>query len=180
VTAYSTDIDTERLLRLSEEVTRIAGNLAKLSMGVGAPRSALQTNATTAENQSTTEVSPDAVRWVVTARRERARYLSSELFADPAWDILLDLLEAELAQHRVSVSSLCIAAGVPATTGLRWISNMVKQGLLVRHPDRNDGRRAFIELAPEVSTALRRYFADVVEPRRNAALDSGNEAVRGS
>jgi len=46
----------------------------------------------------------------------RARYFRDELFADPAWDMLLDLLQAEIAQLRVPVSSLCIAASVPATT----------------------------------------------------------------
>jgi hypothetical protein len=42
----------------------------------------------------------------------RARFFQEELFADPAWDMLLDLLQAEIAQHRVPVSSLCIAAAV--------------------------------------------------------------------
>ena len=167
MTAYSKDFDSEKLLRLSEEVTRIAGTLAELSMKSDAPRAVEQSEST--ESGSEPVVSPEAVRWVVKARRERARYLSNELFAEPAWDILLDLLSAELAQHRVAVSSLCIAAGVPATTGLRWISNMVDQGLLVRRPDAYDGRRVFIELVPEVSAALRQYFADVVEPRGKAA-----------
>ena len=161
--AHSSVLESEQLLRLSEEVSRIAGTLAKLSIG-GAPESAASSSTQSAAIESRKEVSQDTVRWLINARRERARYLSNELFADPAWDILLDLLHAELASQRVPVSSLCIAAGVPTTTGLRWISNMVKAGLLLRQPDKLDGRRVFVELAPEVSAALRNYIAEVVQP----------------
>jgi DNA-binding MarR family transcriptional regulator len=75
--------------------------------------------------------------------------------------MLLDLLAAEIAQHRVPVSSLCIAAAVPATTALRWIKTMTDNKLFVRRADPHDGRRVFIELAPTASTAMRRYFAEV-------------------
>ena len=98
---------------------------------------------------------------MIRARRSRARYFPEDLFADPAWDMLLDLLQAEIAQLRVPVSSLCIAAAVPATTALRWLKTMVGQGLFVRRSDPRDGRRVFVELAPEASRALRMYFAEV-------------------
>ena len=62
--------------------------------------------------------------------------------------MLLDLLQAEIAQHRVPVSSLCIAAAVPATTALRWIKTMTDGGLFMRRADPHDGRRVFVELAP--------------------------------
>ena len=107
------------------------------------------------------EVSADTVRTVIRARRLRARYFAEDLFADPAWDMLLDLLQAEIAHLRVPVSSLCIAAAVPATTALRWLKTMVAQGLFVRRADPHDGRRVFVELAPDASRALRRYFAEV-------------------
>jgi DNA-binding MarR family transcriptional regulator len=101
------------------------------------------------------------VRQVIRARRLRSRYFDEEMFADPAWDMLLDLLQAEIAQHRVPVSSLCIAAAVPATTALRWIKTMTDAGLFRRRADPHDGRRIFVELAPQASDALRRYFKEV-------------------
>jgi hypothetical protein len=103
----------------------------------------------------------ETVRAVIRARRLRARYFPEELFADPAWDMLLDLLQAELSHLRVPVSSLCIAAAVPATTALRWLKTMVQEKLFVRRADPHDGRRVFVELAPDTSYALRRYFAEV-------------------
>jgi DNA-binding MarR family transcriptional regulator len=107
------------------------------------------------------QVSAETVRAVIRARRLRTRYFAGDLFADPAWDMLLDLLQAEIAQLRVPVSSLCIAAAVPATTALRWLKTMVQEGLFVRRADPHDGRRVFVELAPDASRALRSYFAEV-------------------
>ena len=148
-----------RLRQLSDEMGRIAATLARLSTGPGAP--AVKPGETRAP---VPEVDAEAVRSVIRARRLRSRFFSEELFADPAWDMLLDLLQAEIAQLRVPVSSLCIAAAVPATTALRWIKTMTEQGLFVRRADPHDGRRVFVELAPAASDAMRRYFAEVGKP----------------
>lgn len=94
------------------------------------------------------------IRAHIKARRLRERHFPAGLFADPAWDILLDLAAARLEGRLVSVSSLCIAAAVPTTTALRWIKNMVDSGLLLRVDDRHDARRAFITLAPDTANRL--------------------------
>jgi DNA-binding MarR family transcriptional regulator len=107
------------------------------------------------------DISAEAVRSVIRARRLRDRYFPAELFADPAWDMLLDLLQAEIAQLRVPVSNLCLAAAVPATTALRWLKSMVAEGLFVRRADPLDRRRVLVELAPEASRSLRLYFAEL-------------------
>ena len=151
------DKNAQRIRQLSDEVSRIASTLARLSEGPGAPaqRPAI------AEAGDAPAVSAETVRAVIRARRLRSRYFPEELFADPAWDMLLDLLQAEIAHLRVPVSSLCIAAAVPATTALRWLKTMVQQGVFVRRADPHDGRRVFVELAPQASHAMRRYFAEV-------------------
>jgi DNA-binding MarR family transcriptional regulator len=153
----ASDNNAERLRQLSEEVSRIASTLARLSTGPGAPPAAPES----LPEGDVPPLSVVTVRSVIRARRLRARYFREELFADPAWDMLLDLLQAEIAQLRVPVSSLCIAAAVPATTALRWLKTMVSQGIFLRRADPHDGRRVFVELAPEASQALRRYFAEV-------------------
>jgi hypothetical protein len=152
----ASDQSSARLRQLSDEVSRIAATLARLSAEPIAPAPAREP-----ANQDAPDVSADTVRAVIRARRLRGRYFSDEIFADPAWDMLLDLLQAEISQLRVPVSSLCIAAAVPATTALRWLKTMVSQGLFVRRADPHDGRRVFVELAPETSHAMRRYFAEV-------------------
>ena len=104
---------------------------------------------------------PRLVHRIIRQRRLRDRYFESELFADPAWDILLDLTAARAEHRRVSVTSLCIAAAVPATTALRWIAQMTEMGILVREQDEEDKRRAFITLSDEVAEAMARYFDEL-------------------
>jgi DNA-binding MarR family transcriptional regulator len=145
---------------LSDEVSRIAATLARLSSGPEAARPVVEP----LHRADLPEISAETVRTVIRARRLRSRFFPEELFADPAWDMLLDLLQAEIAHLRVPVSSLCIAAAVPATTALRWLKTMVSEGLFVRRADPHDGRRVFVELAPQASQALRRYFAEVGTP----------------
>lgn len=98
------------------------------------------------------------VRAMLRVRRLRDHLVAPDLFADPAWDILLDLLAARLENAKVSVSSLCIAAAVPPTTALRWIRQLTDRGLLERRADPRDGRRIFITLSDEGMHAVVRWF----------------------
>jgi DNA-binding MarR family transcriptional regulator len=156
------DRNAERLRQLSDEVSRIASTLARLSTGPTVAPPTVQK----LSDVDTPPVSAEMVRSIIRARRLRARFFEEDLFGDPAWDMLLDLLQAEISHLRVPVSSLCIAAAVPATTALRWLKTMVSQGLFIRRADPHDGRRVFVELAPTASQALRSYFAEV----RSAAV----------
>lgn len=104
-----------------------------------------------------------AVRRMLRQRRMREQYFPADLFADPAWDMLLDLYAARLERQPVSVSSLCIAAAVPATTALRWIKTMTDAGLFLREADPLDGRRIFIALSEGAFDAMARYFEALEE-----------------
>lgn len=104
---------------------------------------------------------PGVVRQIIANRQARARFFDPELFGDPAWDMLLDLTAAHGEGARVSVTSLCIAAAVPATTALRWLTQMVESGIFVRVPDPADRRRAFIALSDKALAAMSAYFASL-------------------
>ena len=104
---------------------------------------------------------PRLVRKIIARRQKRRDYFDGALFADPAWDMLLDLTAARVEHRRVSVTSLCIASGVPATTALRWISQLVEAGLFERVEDEADRRRAFIGLTDAAADAMARYFAEI-------------------
>ena len=85
---------------------------------------------------------------LIAARRERNRRFSGRLgvFSDPAWDILVDLLDGSLKGVPISVTSACIASGVPHTTALRYIRILEDNGMISRGPDPKDGRRVYLEL----------------------------------
>jgi hypothetical protein len=101
------------------------------------------------------------VRATIRARQMRSQFFAGDLFADPAWDMLLDLFAASLERRQVSVSSLCIAAAVPPTTALRWIGSLHDAGLFERHADPSDRRRAYIALSQKALDGMRGYVSAV-------------------
>lgn len=158
----------ERLQHLGEEVARIAAALASLSsealgrdMGQDADR--LRDRKRGFAPEPAPSLTADAVRAAIRVRRVRERFFDATLFADPAWDMLLDLMAARIEGEGVAVSSLCIAAAVPPTTALRWIRTMTEAGLFLRRADPADGRRIFIELSDEAADGVTGYFAAVRE-----------------
>lgn len=167
------DDDRLMLLRLSEQVGQIAGRIDRLappppdaSGAGGEPAVAPARSLVEPLAQPGAAVShglPEArlVRRIIRQRQWRARFLDGDLFADPAWDMLLDLAASRVEGKRVSVTSLCIASGVPPTTALRWIGQLVEAGLFARVCDDADRRRAFIELTDKAVDALSRYFSEI-------------------
>jgi DNA-binding MarR family transcriptional regulator len=154
------DNEIERLHALSEEVGRIARTLASLSKeGRTVTRARNGGHSAGWTNGQASAVTAEVIRRILRARRLRARYFDPELFADPAWDMLLDLSAARTEGRPVAVSSLCIAAAVPPTTALRWIRAMSDHGLFVRTADPQDGRRVFIELSDGAAKGMADYFA---------------------
>jgi hypothetical protein len=144
----------EKLQQLSEEVGRIATMLASISEeAVAGAASASAEGA-----DGCREISAAKVRAMIRARRLRDQFFASDFFADPAWDMLLDLMAARLEQQRVAVSSLCIAAAVPPTTALRWIKTLSDRGLFVRRADPQDGRRVYLELSDGAAAGMEAYL----------------------
>lgn len=114
--------------------------------------------------------SPQFVRRIIDARAARRHFFSDDLFADPAWDILLELYVLRALQQRTSVSKLCLAAGVPTTTALRWIEKLHSEGLVEREPDRLDGRRVWIALSDTGFEVMTAYLEAIGGSRGSAKL----------
>lgn len=158
------ETESSRIEKLSEEVRRLAATIERLAGGETRPLSFVNEHerpyrGSSVEQQkgkAETALPPDhgEIRALIRMRRLRERFLPENLFADPAWDMMLDLFAARLAGERVSVSSLCIAAAVPPTTALRWIGQLTDRGIFQRVDDPVDGRRAFIELSDKAAQAL--------------------------
>jgi hypothetical protein len=108
---------------------------------------------------SAADPSAAEVRQIINHRRLRSVYFDPTLFADPAWDMLLELYAAHLEYCNTSVTTLSEASCVPATTALRWISTLETAGLIARKRDPRDGRRIFVSLTPEGLNSMQSYFA---------------------
>lgn len=103
------------------------------------------------------------VERMIETRRKRGLLFSPLLFSDPAWDILLYLLQAELRHSRISFTTLADRASIPPTTAIRWATVLIDRGILVRRDDPKDARRSFIELHPDASAALRELLESLAE-----------------
>lgn len=171
------DDDRLALLRLTEQVGEIAERLDRIAtpgFGVIGPN-VFEGNTVfhfesphreflappLADGELVPLPDPRLIRRVIRQRQLRARFFDSGLFADPAWDMLLDLAAARAEHTRVSVTSLCIASGVPPTTALRWIGQLTSAGLLERVEDPSDRRRVFLELSDRAAEAMARYFVAI-------------------
>lgn len=88
-------------------------------------------------------------RTIYRERASRRGVIDPALLGEPAWDILLDLFASETEGRAISVSSACIASGVPPTTALRHLAKLESSGLAIRVPAEGDRRRWNIGLTDE-------------------------------
>lgn len=91
-------------------------------------------------------------------RRARERVFDSDLFGEPAWDMLLYLYAARLRGNLVATSSLARASGVPATTALRWMSHLERVGLIERSALKRDGRIRVQKLTRRAIEQMETHF----------------------
>jgi DNA-binding MarR family transcriptional regulator len=135
-------VAAQRLYELTEELGRLVGEIAQAGLPPAAPA-----------------LDSEFVRSLIRERQRRSAAFGADLFANPVWDMMLDLLAARLEGRAVRTSSLCIAAGVPGTTALRWIRELTERGLFVRVPDPLDGRGILIELSNDAAERLLAHLA---------------------
>lgn len=95
---------------------------------------------------------------VYATRRIRGRFFPDDLFAEPAWDILLLLYGVEQSQERLSVSAVCASVGTPATTVLRWIDKLEHAGLISRQKHPTDRRVSWLQLTQDCIARLDQFF----------------------
>jgi len=141
----------ERLAGIASELAAVTGELDMMISTGRAPTPA----AARMFEQEPDQLLLLLVQKTIRMRDVRARTLRHGLFADPAWDMLLDLAQARLLGRRICISSLCIASRVPATTALRWIKDMELHGEIIRRSDPSDKRRAYVEISEEAFEAVR-------------------------
>lgn len=87
----------------------------------------------------------EVARIILSIHRSISVLLGRDLFASPAYEMILDLY-ANGPDRPVSLKTLCGASSVPTRTALFTINRLVKRGVLLRRPDLTDGRRTNVEL----------------------------------
>lgn len=83
------------------------------------------------------------------------------IVGEPCWDMILDLCISEIEGRKISVTSACLASGVPITTALRWISLLERDGLIEKESDSKDRRRTFLRISKTGFERTFRYFKSI-------------------
>lgn len=81
-------------------------------------------------------------------------------FSDPGWQLLLDLFVQQASGKNVNVSSACLGSRAPSTTALRYISDYIEKGLLIRTPSKHDQRVYWLSLSDAALSELTDLFSD--------------------
>lgn len=100
----------------------------------------------------------DIGRIVRSAREGIGQFFDAELFADPAFDMLLFVFLEEEAGRPVETSACYRASGVPRTTAVRWINMMVSSGMFESAPHPTDRRLALLSLSENARARVRQWL----------------------
>lgn len=120
------------------------------------------------------------VRNYLQARRRRESLFPADLFADPAWDILLDLFASSVEGRCVSVSDACVASTVPASTAMRWITRLEDVNLVQRKADPKDARRFLLSLSPAAFSLVKDWTTATFASRLPSPSSGTLAVLRGS
>lgn len=152
------------LRRASARWAQMAMQLQQTQLAAqGQPAGKTPAPADLAGDVPTKEAMVAQIRSIIRKRQRRTDFLDAELFADPSWDILLDLTLAKLEGAAVPVSSACAAAQVPYTTALRYVKQLVDTGLVFRWKDPTDQRRVLLEIEDRTLDAMTRYVMAIMK-----------------
>ena len=93
-------------------------------------------------------------------RARRSRFIEARLLGEPVWDILLYLFPRREAGVVSFTTQVCSASGVPATTGLRYVSILVEQKFLSVSVCPFDARRTEVHLTDTGRSLVLRCLLD--------------------
>lgn len=95
------------------------------------------------------------------SRRYRASYFKENLFAEPAWDMLLAAYCFGDTGPKLSICGLCDASACPPTTALRWLKHLEDLNLIERFPSECGGRTHYVRLSDDARTQMDQYLKRV-------------------
>lgn len=104
-------------------------------------------------------------------RRFRTEYFSdSDVFGEPAWDILLHLFQGHAYGRSIKIESIALATGLPATASLRWLEVLEKKGLVFAYREENEIGQIYVRLSSKGLQDMTRYLDHIAhsETRESA------------
>ena len=139
-----------RLFRLLADPTLLADEMPELFPA-----------AEKAGNRADRETLVSRARIVFNSRRLRERYFDSQLFGEPAWDILLLLYIADQSSERLTATRLGELIHVPPTSVARWLNHLEAAQFIERQAHPTDRRIIFLKLLEKGRAQLDSYLGSI-------------------
>jgi hypothetical protein len=112
-----------------------------------------------AQQQASSPTLQQRVAVEIRTRRDRICRFGSQLFSDPAWDMLLALYEAHLRSECMFATDLCIASSAPVNVARRWISVLERQQLIVPANEPKSAYEVSLRLSPRGAELMSEHFS---------------------
>jgi DNA-binding MarR family transcriptional regulator len=98
-------------------------------------------------------------RGMLESRRRRVAIFGPQIFAEPAWDMLL-ILYLSGGGRRQTQTSLGELSGASRSTAMRWIDYLACRDLVRREEHPTDKRRNFVSLTEKGRNLLDLYLSE--------------------
>jgi len=134
-----------------EDLHRLLGKLRDRSLDSGAPDAEVPDGEELKLEQR--------ARRLLENRRKRIAIFGAQMFAEPAWDMLL-LLFLSGRGRRQTQSSLCELSGASRSTAMRWVEFLAGRGLVRREDHPTDKRHNFVSLTEKGRHLLDLYLSE--------------------
>lgn len=92
-------------------------------------------------------------------RRKRSAIFGRQMFAEPAWEMIL-VLYIDDRGRRHTQSSLAEVSGGSRSTGMRWIDYLLNEDLIIRDDHPTDKRRHIVQLSAKGRELVELYLSE--------------------
>lgn len=153
----------KRYSEMQNTLARINATLNRLLVGESSVEPSAASDGTTppVAGDARPPERPDRIRSMLREHRVRARIFRSSVLLDPSWDMLLELMLAHIENKQTYLTSLCVVSGLPTTTALRRVEQLIASGLVRREDDPVDRRRVIVSLTESGVERLSAYLEQV-------------------
>lgn len=171
---------SNELISIEEALLALQARIAALHEAIASGQAALYRVKRVMDTNDLCALANEELR----ERSRRTAHFPAMLLGEPAWDILLDLYCHSCRRQEVSVTSACLAARVPVTTGLRWVGLLESGGFIARRPSKKDRRAVILDLTADGRSRIEqilteRFYRRSLAPLCLAGTDgSGSQEAR--
>lgn len=144
--------------RLMNEVQQLGNSIRAPIQGGAEKTNVTAASSSSPQLQSNTAPSKERLLDLLRIRDVRAQFFPGKMFVDPAWHMLMELMEGHLTGNPSTAFNLYVISGVPIATASRRLDDLTKSGMVHRWVDPTDGRQQIVRLTDAAIRLMTSYL----------------------